>query len=82
MHILLMIVRVLLGIPQPKVGRDAALESAIAEAESRSMTFGDASVVERLRVWEVWLDRHSKGSPVIVIDQCDGSTKEVRTLPR
>ena len=82
MHILLSILRLLFRIPQPKVSRDAALASALKEAEIQSISVGEPRVFEQLRVWEVWLDENAKGSPVIVIDQLDGTVKEVRTLPR
>jgi len=82
MHVLLAILRALLRIPRPRMERNDALALAMEEAESKGITVGDPRVVEHLRVWEIWLDRNTKGSPVIVIDQLDGTVKEVRMLSR
>jgi len=82
MKVFLSIIRFILRMPSPQVGRDEALSIASKTAESKDLKVSAPLVVERLRTWEIWLDRNIIGSPIIIVDQQTGEVIKVAIIPR
>jgi hypothetical protein len=71
------------GMPEPAVGREAALRIAREEAVRR----GDipprtAAVHEGVRTWRVWLDSGLRPSRVVEIDNQTGQVRRYLSPPR
>jgi hypothetical protein len=76
------LLRKLLGIPQPLISSERALQIAQEECNIHGIPIGDALVIEQLKNWLVWIDRNQKGSPMILVDQQNGSIIKFSKLPR
>ena len=69
-------------IPKPIFNADKALQIAKMECTNKGIPIGDPIVIEQLRTWLIWIDRNTKGSPMIVIDQQTGEIVKFSHLPR
>jgi len=74
--------RLLLGVPAPRVSRQEAAAIAAAECQRRGWRCRDPVVIEQLRTWLVFVDGKVVGSPFVVIDQQNGIVLRRALLPR
>jgi hypothetical protein len=66
------ILRMLLGIPSPIVGRADALRLAEDYARENELLIVDPVIVEELKTWLVWLRGDIKGGPWVKFDNQKG----------
>jgi hypothetical protein len=77
------LIRKLLGIPQPSITRDAALQIASNEAAERGdIPPRDPTVQEGLRIWLVLLDPSIVPCRIVEIDNQTGQVKRYLSPPR
>lgn len=71
-RIVLRLIRIILGIPQPLISLDQALALARAECERNGWKWGTPQATEGLKHWRVWADRESRPSAFVIINQANG----------
>ncbi len=71
MKYFLRLVRLILRIPPPKVGREEAIQIALAYCEKRGWTLREPGAIEGLRTWKL-TGMMVIGGPWMIIDQQTG----------
>lgn len=72
-RIVLRLIRILLGIPQPLISLDQALALARAECERNGWKWGMPQASEGLKHWHVLADHGSRPSAFVIINQTNGA---------
>jgi hypothetical protein len=73
----LRLLRLVLGVQQPAIGREKALALARTYFEGQGVTVREPVVIELLRTWRVWARGAFRESPSVLLDQQTGGVLEV-----